>query len=178
MKNKTTEPELSRPLRIEKISANGVEETILANERERRALADRFDLLEIIILSARLTVTPKQAGTVFSVDGSFRAEVVQRCVVTLEPLPGVIEQPIHAHFAPPGMIEEFTAERALDEEDMEVIANGMIDLGELTAQHFGLALDPYPRKPGLPPVETGFGDATAETSPFAKLASLKDRPKE
>jgi uncharacterized metal-binding protein YceD (DUF177 family) len=180
MKNKIveSEPELSRPLKVEKITANGVEETILAGERERRALSARFDLVEIKSLQAKLVVRPKQAGTNFAVDGSLKAEVVQRCVVTLEPLSSVIEQPIHVHFAAPELMGAGAAERALDEEDMEAITDGVIDLGELVAQHLGLALDPYPRKEGLPPVEAEFGDKPLESSPFAKLAALKDRLKE
>ena len=64
MKNKIikTEPELSRVLRVEKIAANGVVETIRTSEAERQALAERFDLIGIEDLQAKLTVTPKQTG--------------------------------------------------------------------------------------------------------------------
>ena len=180
MKNKTTqsEPELSRPLRAEKIAANGVEETILATPQERIAVAQRFDLIEIARLEAKLSVTPKQAGMNFEVTGHLKADVVQRCVVTLEPLPAHIEQPIKVHFAAPVLIDANSAERSVDEDDMEPVIDGVMDLGELVAQHLGLSLDPYPRKPGLPPVEAEFGEPVVETSPFAKLVVLKDKAKE
>ncbi len=177
MKNKTMEPELSRPLRVEKISANGVEESIVATPQEREALAVRFDLVEIKSLKANLAVLPKQAGMNFEVTGMLAAEVVQRCVVTLEPLPASIAQAIHIHFTAPGFIDT-SAERALDEEDIEPITDGIMDLGEVVAQHLGLALDPYPRKPGLPPVTAEFGQPQAKISPFAKLVVLKDKGKE
>lgn len=178
MKNKTTHTsELPRPLKVEKISAGGIDETILASERELHALAERFDLIEITDLEARLHVRPEKEGT-FAVDGSFTANVMQRCVVTLEPLPARVEQPIHVHFAPPEFVGSGVTERDMEEDDMEPIENGTIDLGELVAQHLGLALNPYPRKSGLPPLEMEFGQpAAAPASPFAKLASLKNKDK-
>lgn len=180
MKNKSLnpEPELSRPLRVEKISANGVEEIILASDRERRALAERFDLIEVKNLESRLTVTPERAGLSYAVRGTLKADVVQRCVVTLEPLSATIEQAIKVSFAAPELLDAGQSERTLDEDDLEPIADGIIDLGELVAQHFGLALDPYPRKSGLPPVEAAFGRPETETRPFARLAALRDKVKE
>jgi uncharacterized metal-binding protein YceD (DUF177 family) len=179
MKHKTgkPEPELSRPLRAEKIPANGIEETIVANERERNALAMRFGLLDLSSLEARLNVVPARDKAGFAVDGILTAEVVQRCVVTLEPLPASIRHAIRVHFAA-GSVASGISERALNEEDVEPVQDGVIDLGELVAQHLGIALDPYPRKPGLAPLEAEFGQPLAEVSPFAKLAELKKKPKE
>lgn len=177
-KNTPAEPELSRPLRVEKISSNGVEEIILANAHELQALAKRFELVEVQNLEAKLSVMPRQAGMDFEVTGKLMAGVVQRCVVSLEPLPAQVEQTIHVHFTSPALVNGGVSERALDEDDMEPIVDGIIDLGELVAQHLGLGLNPYPRKPDLPPVEAEFGQPLAEISPFAKLVALKDRVKE
>lgn len=180
MKHKITkaEPELSRPLRVEKISANGVEEIILAGERERLALAERFDLVAINKLEAQLQITPERAGLNFAVRGKLTADVVQRCVVTLEPLDAHVEAAIDVHFAAPEFLESAEAERNMDEDDMEPITDGIIDLGELVAQHLGLNLDPYPRKEGLPPLEAEFGEPIVVPNPFAKLVALKDKLKE
>jgi len=181
MKNKSSqsEPELSRPLRAEKVSANGVEEKIVASENERQALAARFDLIAIGALEAKLHIVPKQAGTVFEVMGTFKADVTQRCVATLEPLAAHIEQPIKANFgASFAEAGSGAAEQAMSEDDLEPMINGVMDLGELVAQNLGLALDPYPRKPDIPPVEAEFGEPIVKTNPFAKLVSLKDRKKE
>ena len=173
MKNKTPEPELHRPLRTEKISPNGAEQTIVASERECAALAERFGLISIEKLEAKLRIVPERAGLNYAVRGDVSAEVTQRCVVTLEPLPAVVEQAVNVHFALPQFFEGAPAERDLEEDDIEPIEDGTIDLGELTAQHLGLGLDPYPRKPGLPPVEAQFGEPVASTNPFARLTVLK-----
>jgi uncharacterized metal-binding protein YceD (DUF177 family) len=177
-KHSPSEPELSRPLRVEKISTNGVEESIVAMPVERKALAERFDLIDIQELTAKLQVTPKQMGLNFLVEGAVKAKVTQRCVVTLEPLAAEVEQTISVHFAAPAFIDSNQSERTLEEEDMEPITGGIIDLGELAAQHFGLALDPYPRKPGLPPVEIVVGTPPTKDNPFAKLTLLKNKREE
>jgi uncharacterized metal-binding protein YceD (DUF177 family) len=177
-KNPQTELELSRPLRAEKVSANGVEEKIVATEKERAALTTRFDLLAINALEAKLHIVPKHAGTIFEVMGSFKADVTQRCVATLEPLTAHIEQPIEANFGSPFTEAGGAIERSTEEDDLEPMVNGIMDLGELVAQHLGLALDPYPRKADVPPVEAEFGVPIIKTSPFAKLVTLKDRKKD
>lgn len=179
MKNKTlnAEPELSRPVRVEKISPNGVEETIVASPREREALAKRFDLVEVKSLEAKLRVTPKHAGLDFAVTGNVAADVVQRCVASLEPLSTHIDQAIDTHFAASADAGHGNAERDLDEEDMEPIEGGIIDLGELTAQHLGLGLNPYPRKADVPPVEVEFSKSAAPVNPFAKLVVVKNQDK-
>ncbi len=69
---------------------------------------------------------------------------------------------------------------AFDEDDEwpEPIVEGRIDIGEAVAQQLALALDPYPRKPGIS-LEDVIGNAAAgddrPASPFAVLAGLVDR---
>ena len=155
-----------------------MDQNIKANERECAALAQRFDLVGISKLEAQLKIAPEGGGMNFTVSGNLEADLVQSCVVTLEPLPAHIKQSIKVHYAPAEAMGAGAAERATDEDDMEVIENGIIDLGELVAQHFGLALDPYPRKAGLPPVEAVFGEPVKTTSPFAKLVDLKKKTEE
>lgn len=172
------EPELSRPLHVEKVGAAGIHEEILARPTERAALAKRFDLLALDKLTAQLVVEQTQVGNMLNVTGNFAADVVQQCVVTLEPLPSHIESSIDALFAPASVLERGPGAPNVDagpEDDPEPIENGMIDLGELVAQHLGLALDPYPRKPGLPPLRQEFGGrapAEVAVNPFAKLKKM------
>jgi uncharacterized metal-binding protein YceD (DUF177 family) len=174
MKAKTpvTTPELSRPLLVDKISAGGVEETLVASPDERKLVAERFGLLDLPKLEAQLSVAPARAA-MFRVTGRMQADVVQQCVVTLEPLPAHIEQDIDVLFGDPQFLEPGDAPAPLDAEaeETEHIIDGIIDLGELVAQHLGVSLDPYPRKPGLAFVEAEYGDDEGGR-PFAKLAAL------
>lgn len=67
----------------------------------------------------------------------------------------------------PGIEEES------DEEDY-LVAGGPLDIRDLVEDAVLLALPMVPRKPGLPEVKGGGGDAAAgERSPFAALAGLK-----
>ena len=172
MKSKTIEPELSRPVAVDKIPPNGLDQTIDAGEQEREKLAGRFGLLRVSKLSAKLAVHPAQAGRAFAVTGRMQADVVQQCVVSLEPLPAHIEQGIDVVCALP------SAEPGEEEdEDMEPIVNGEIDLGELVAQHLGVALDPYPRKPGLAYVEASYEQRGSQGNPLSSLVEWPKKPK-
>ena len=174
MKFTHKQPEFSRPLPVEKIPAHGMEQSIDANDGERRELAERFGLAELKKLHADLVVHPERANQAISVTGKITADFVQQCVVTLEPLPGHIEHEIDVLFMVPAEDEEITAEM---EGETEAIIDDMIDLGELVAQHLGVMIDPYPRKAGLAYVEAEYGDKGAGPGPLAELANWSKKPK-
>lgn len=177
------EPEFSRPIRAEAVAAEGEQITIEADEAERRHLADRFALIELPALRAELRLDPLGHGA-FALRGRFQADVVQRCVVTEQPLPAHVEGVVERRFAPaeelplPPREEEVTAD---EEEPPEPIIDGVIELGEPVAEELALALDPFPRAAdaafeGYHAGPAGTGEGTAdEGGPFAKLAKLRAR---
>lgn len=169
-------PELSRPLKVERIPLGGIEEKIVATPQERADLAKRFGLLDLPRFEAFLNVD-RAEGAMVAVTGNIVAEVVQQCVVTLEPIPAQVRDAINVLYAPPHLLKK-DREGPLGDigeaEPPEPIENGTIDLGELAAQHLATALNPYPRKEGaeLGRFETGGASGTAEVkrlNPFAKL---------
>lgn len=183
MKNVNVEHELSRPLQVDRVSLGGISEHIVAAPDERDALAKRFGLREIKRLEANLDVD-RAEGKMFAVTGKLFADVVQECVVTLEPLTEHVVDSIDVLFAPPHLAEN-DRDGALsdlgDAEPPEPIIGGIIDLGELVAQHLATALNPYPRKEGA---EVGVYEVGVKTNPlesntnnpFAKLAEMaKDK---
>lgn len=144
------EPELSRPLFVDKISAGGLQEHIVARPAECEALAKRFGLIAISRLEAFINVDHAQSR-MLQVTGYVHADVIQACVVTLEPVPAYVKEKFDILFAPPGLLKREGEGPMPDvgEADFpETIENGMIDLGELAAQYLALGLDPYPRKEG------------------------------
>lgn len=170
-------PEFSRVARAETVR-EGCEtvERVEANEEERRALAERLGLIALprLAVVARLT----RRGESIRVVGRFDADVVQACVATLEPVPARVEDGFTVLLVPeddselvPGSIVDVEAD---EEEDEDVLVDGRIDLGELVAQYLSLAIDPYPRAPGVefePHIEHGEGDGEdSKPSPFAALA--------
>jgi uncharacterized metal-binding protein YceD (DUF177 family) len=170
------QPEFSRPIEIKDIGADGVCRQIKADACEREALARRFGLVSLDRLSASVTVSAI-SRTLFRVAGSFEAEVVQSCVVTLDSVPTRLVESFSALFGEggPGMAALVEADE--EEDAPEPIEGDAIDLGETVAQHLSLALNPYPRKPGASlPGEYAAGPHGAESGrvkPFAGLDALK-----
>src|SRR5258708_16206242 len=92
-------PEFSRPIAISLIGPQEHEQRIEASPAERRALAERFNLVELASLVAVVRLRRPVAGGVVRVEAEFTAEVVQSCVVTLEPIRTRIADEIVLHFA-------------------------------------------------------------------------------
>jgi uncharacterized metal-binding protein YceD (DUF177 family) len=173
-------PEFSHLIAVDRVPPGGLTERIEAGEDERRSLARRFNLLAIRELAAVLELAPWRRGGI-KVTGRFDALVEQTCVVTLEPFETQIAEDITRYFAgqnAPGPTPVVHSVESLGEDEPEVIRGNAIDLGELVAESLGLALDPYPRRPGVEfssrQVEDGAG---AAQNPFAALQSLKSDPK-
>jgi uncharacterized metal-binding protein YceD (DUF177 family) len=136
--------EFRRLIPLDELEEGDIHKTIEAGEEEREALARRFDLVAIDVLNASVEMRRMPGGPLVRVEGRLTADLVQRCVVTLAPLPVHIEEVFVETFGPDGY-------RAPDGEAdagvPEIFDSGGIDLGELAAQHLSLSLDPYPRAP-------------------------------
>lgn len=175
--------EFYRPFDTGEMSEDVAERQISANDDERAALARRFSLQALDKLSATLTVR-RVSDDMFHLSGRLSAAVVQQCVVTLEPLPASIDEPVAVTFvkskaaAPKGKAAAEAAE-GLEDEGPEPMQGDFIDLGEAVAQQLAVSLNPYPRAPGasleavLPgglPTEKG---EEKRPSPFAVLETLR-----
>ena len=162
-------PLLSRLVDVERLPGLGGRFRVEANEEERAALARLYKLPGIASLTGDFVVSGDSRRA--KVKGQVRAEITQTCVVTLEPIPGRVEEEVdlvYAEAAPAASPEE--AERRLIDPPDEIVG-GRIDLGALTAEYLALGVDPYPRKDdaSFAPPE----DAAETDSPFAALRKLK-----
>ncbi|WP_137123706.1 DUF177 domain-containing protein [Roseomonas sp. HF4] len=160
-------PEFSRVRSFARLPPAGREERLAASAAECAALARRFAIPAINRLEAVVRLRPEPGGGV-TIGGRLSAEVVQDCVVTLEPVMQAVEEKVALRILPPGG-EPSDDPEAPDEIEAE---GDVVDLGEALAEQLALALDPYPRAPGaeLAP------EASGETGgPFAALASLPRR---
>lgn len=161
-------PELSRPLVLAAVPAGGRMLVVEPSAAECAALAARMGIPAVNRLVATLALRPDTDGTVL-VEGGLEAEVVQLCIVTLEPVTQQVMDQVAWRLLPEGR----GAADGIDDpwDDIESV-NGSVDLGEALAEQLALALDPYPRAPGaeLPPEATDGPD-----SPFAGLAALQKK---
>jgi uncharacterized metal-binding protein YceD (DUF177 family) len=197
----TPAPESSRPVAADRIGRDGYQVTIEAGPAERAALTARFGLVSLDALTARCRLR-QVAGGMIELTASFEAAVTQTCVVTLEPFPARVADEFTQRYAlDPQRLRKPVDEAELFDPDAddppEALEEGGIDLGEAVAQHLAIALDPFPRAPGVifagvedngPPVPpTGFSptlstspvksgddaESPRKPNPFAVLSKLK-----
>lgn len=156
-------PEFSRPIGAGATEHGDIVRHIEADADERARLARRFGLQAIDRLVADARLRRVRAGRVLEVTGSLAADVVQVCVVTLEAFPARVTEAFRSLYDLDSRAATMAAPAAdeldLDPESddaVEPLVDGRVDVGELVAQHLSLALEPYPRAPGV--AFAGFDD--------------------
>lgn len=149
---------------------------IVADEEQRRRLADAIGIPQIAALAADLEVRPI-GGQSLTVRGALKASVVQNCVVTLEPFGQEVAEPIdltlmRVEAGPPGQHAKEVLIDPSEPDGPDLFHAGRIDLGIIVAEHLALGLDPYPRAPGVDFSGHLEDDPATDLSPFAMLAKL------
>lgn len=176
------EREFSYLVKVGHISANPVQVHVEADERERAGLADLWRVEAVNSLSADLQIARWKKDGV-RIKGHVSGELVQACVVTLEPVISKIDQEIDQIYVPEGsklarIVLDGAGEMVLDPDgpDLpETFVGDTIDAGALVAELAALDIDPYPKKPGA--AFSGHIESKAEEdkkpSPFAALKDWK-----
>lgn len=172
---------LSHPIRVEQIRLRGTQVTVQAEAGQLAAVAKGLGLASLEALEARYDLS--RNGERVKLEGRIKAQFHQICVVSLESFPVALDVPLKLDLVPESDPIFAVREDGADEGDIDIevmlneadppepIVDGVIDLGAITLEFLALALDPYPRKPGVsfePPAS-----AEPEPSPFAALAKLK-----
>ena len=162
------------------LPATGAELQIEARDEQRAALATAYELVAVDRLLATTVLEPAAGGLV-TVSGRILADIVQSCVVSLEPVPQHIDETFEVRFAPaeagePQPAAEAHREVAVDPDapdPPEPMDGTSIDLGALVEEMFVLAIDPYPRAPGAElAADTGEPPDSEPESPFAVLREV------
>lgn len=181
--------EFSRRLVVDPWPGEAIAVDVSAGPEERQALAERFGLIAVRSLSGRGKVERGREPGEVVLRGRLEADVVQECVVTLEPAPARLRLSIERRYrvgaageAPSARLEPRGMEDLSDDEDeVEPVIGGAIDVGEAFAEELGLALDPYPRAAGaaldadaLAP-HVSVGSAHGAATPFAALRQLQEK---
>jgi hypothetical protein len=170
---------LHRPVPAHDLPATGRPFRIDAGVDERRALAQRFDLIAVDNLWAEGIVRPEAAGRRIRVEGRLVADVVQTCVVSLDPVPSHIDAAFDRLYGRD--VGEEWEEGAGDAVFVDLggdllaepLDSDVLDLGVAAAEQLALELDPYPRKPGALFTGCDRGEETgASAAPDGPLARL------
>jgi hypothetical protein len=158
--------EFSRPLQVDRVPNLGCHERLAADEKECAALAKRFDLPRIHSLGGFLKAVPWRGGGL-KITGTLNAKVDQVSVISLETFTSDLEFAIERYFLSP------RAGQPTAEEDVDIIENGSVDLGEILAESMALELDPNPRQEGEVFNDIEEHPESAKVSPFTGLSKLK-----
>ncbi len=169
---------LSRLVPVDRLPAGGQTVVVEASEAECAGLAAIYGIEAVKAIRAVVTVKPwRRTGA--RVTGTVEADVVQACVLTLEPVDEHVTEEIAATFLPaeeietPGPDDEIEI-RADEEDGPEPLDGRNVDVGALVAEHVAVGLDPYPRAPGAV-FEAHIEDDPEADKPPSPFAALKPR---
>jgi uncharacterized metal-binding protein YceD (DUF177 family) len=175
---------VSYAINVAVLPQKGRDETITADAAQLEALAAAHDLLAADSFEATVHVRRWQRDGV-RLTGAVRARVTQECVVSLEPVASTVKAEIDAVYVPEGSALQRRMEPG-EGGDLIIDAEGpdlpepfeppMLDIGAVAEEFFALALDPYPRAPGVAaPAESVAEPAEERENPFAALKALREK---
>jgi uncharacterized metal-binding protein YceD (DUF177 family) len=169
------EPELFRPVALAQIGLAGTAREVAATPGECEAIAARLRIPAVASLFCHYRLTAVGGGVVVA-EGALAAHVTQECIVSAEPFGVDLSETFRVRFVPEEQFDDSEDTPIdLDADDELPYRGAHLDLGEATVEQLALALDPYPRAPGVeaaPEAQAGAGEPTDERqpSPFAALA--------
>jgi uncharacterized metal-binding protein YceD (DUF177 family) len=177
-------PPLTSIFDLNSLTERAVDIVLLPSIAERAAIAEWLEANAVERMEARIRIE-KKSPELYAYDASFDADVVQACVVTLEPVRARLKGEFHRRLRVPRNLHPGRrartpelATKAIEiaygeDEEAELLESTKFDIAAPILEELILALDPYPRAPGaaLPMPETPKAPVQ---SPFAVLKGLKD----
>ncbi|MBT4711470.1 MAG: DUF177 domain-containing protein [Alphaproteobacteria bacterium] len=176
-------PDFTREVKFDAVGATGMELSITAEPHECAGLAARMDLVSLGGLQATAELDRQGSGVWARVH--LIADVVQSCVVTLEPVEARIDQRFEVDFMPQDGAQSVEnsggSEGSVLDGDVAPINAGVFNLGAVVAEYLSLAIDPYPRKPGIEFMAEDYNSGETVDSdvrrPFSALGEMISKGK-
>lgn len=147
---------------------------------ERAAIATALGLLDLPALRLRGELRPAGRAD-FTLAAQLDADVVQACIVTLEPVAAHLSEPVARRYLADWQEPEAEETEVPEDDTIEPLGEA-IDLGAVLTEALALALPAYPRAPGAEfagqiAATPGTEPLTDEKiRPFAGLADLLGKP--
>jgi hypothetical protein len=155
----------------------GAEVSISLGESQRAGLAHWANVDAVDSFAAEISLR-KHSPTRYAFLAKLDASIVQSCIVTLEPVRSRIEREIARELLLASPVRRALPKEALpptpsvDDELTEEIDSLTYDLAAPLLEEFSLAIDPYPRAPGVA-FESPKDSPEKAEGPFAALKALK-----
>jgi len=172
-------PPIARLYDLNRLSEAGYEAAIELGPDELAKLAQWVDVIGVNTFEGRVSLT-RLSSTRFNYAAELKAEIVQACTVTLEPVLASISLDFtrELHLVPQvKKMIDYSGELsvAAGEDDMpEEIDSTRFDLAAPLLEEFSLAIDPYPRAPGVA-FDAPEAAKDDRENPFAILGKLKEK---
>lgn len=168
-------------VRVANLPPRGREVGVALGASDRAALAADLGILDLPAAGLTGRLVP-EGGADWRLAARIAASVVQRCVVTLDPVETRIDEPVDRLFragpvAGDGEVVTEGGEIEMPDETVEPLGRE-IDLAAILVEEIALALPAYPRKDGVELDRTVFAApgvaplTDAELKPFAALGRL------
>lgn len=179
-----TGAKFSRLINVEGLGRDPIKINIQATKEECKSLADDLGIIGLSDVVMSGVLRRQQKSDKIEVSAALKAQAVQACVVTLEPVPQAIDVEFTVYYTFDNedvVSDEVDYVVGMDEEDLpELITNGQIDAIDIVAEQITLALDPYPRKGNSVPANEAKNVGEAEIvqevhRPFANLRDLMNK---
>lgn len=162
----------SEPVRLHQIGA-GIERTLTPQAADIARITKALNLASLDSFTVDVNLVPTASG--WRLSGRVKADAVQTCGLSLEPMPVTIDRDFVVNLVEQAQTEQDedgVIDIELDDEFPDVVEDGKIDLGQYAVEQLSLSLDPFPRKEGAVFVQP---PEPVEISPFAALKALKDK---
>jgi hypothetical protein len=169
---------ISQPYELGRLSQAGDEVIVAASPDDLGRIARWADVVAVDTFRARIDLR-KISPTRFAIEAELEADIVQNCVVSLEPVRSRIER----HFTRELFLSQPVQQAgraidvdlaAADDDGREEIGSLRYDLAIPVLEEFALAIDPYPRAANAA-FEPPQDETDSAKHPFAALKSLKNR---
>jgi uncharacterized metal-binding protein YceD (DUF177 family) len=145
-----------------------------ASGQELSEIKTRLGISKIFSLALDAQLQRTIIGDIYQVSGNIKLIAERSCIVTLENFIETTEGVFDEYFTTsPEQATDQSEQLLIDpaEDEVTLLEQDSIDIGELALQHLVLALNPYPRAPDAP-LAAGDEGISKKQRPFAGLDAL------
>ena len=175
---------LDKKVSLDKLMSEPQTFYIAASDEDRQQGAERLGLLAIESLTASGSIKKGGKGIRAKILADLSADIIQPSVVSLEPVPAVVNTQIELEL----VSEKEAGIRDADElyldpdaAEYDVLTEDLVPIGEIILQTLAMEMDPYPRAAGETVILDGVQGVSANEpeskrpNPFAILKQPDDK---
>ena len=166
----------SYPLKLEDMSSSTQKYTLKASSDELEYITEIMKVPSVKSFNAEITVKLYKKEHLLELKGIVDADVEQVSVISLESFVKKYHNEFSLKFDTKMTPKDLKAiDFEYDDELLDILDNGQVDIASIAMEHLALVLDDFPRKDGEEfSFVSEFDEETTEANnPFAVLKKLK-----